>query len=115
MKEQDKKYIEKIVSKYEKKETNKLSELKALDKKAKKGANLFAYIFGIIGSLVLGAGMCVAMQVILAEHMVLGIIVGMIGLLMVSINYFIYQSLLAKGKSKYASQILELSNGLLNK
>lgn len=115
MQEQDKKYIEKMISKYDAKQTNKLTELKVLDKKAKKVANLFAYIFGIIGSLVLGIGMCVAMQVIFAEHMYLGIIIGMVGILMVIINYFIYQKLLVKGKNKYASQILELSNELLNK
>ena len=58
--------------------------------------------------------MCVAMQVIFAELMWLGILVGVIGILMVSANYFIYKKLLAKGKEKYAEQILSLSNAILN-
>lgn len=113
MKEQ--KYIKNVVEQYKKKENTKLEELKALDKKAKRTANTFAYIFGILGSLVLGFGMCVAMKVILAEYMYLGIIIGLIGILMVSVNYPIYKRLLARGKNRYASQILELSNELLNK
>ena len=58
--------------------------------------------------------MCVAMKVILANLMWIGIVVGVVGIFMVSINYFIYKTLLAKGKAKYASEILELSNQLLN-
>ncbi|MBQ8293653.1 MAG: dihydropteridine reductase [Bacilli bacterium] len=99
---------------YGEKTPSKLDELKALDKKAKRGANVFAYIFGIVGSLVLGFGMCVAMEVIIAEYMIAGIIIGCLGLLMVSVNYSIYNKLLIKGKNKYAGQILELSNSILN-
>ena len=80
----EKKYVEKTLKSYEEKEVTKIDELRALDKKAKKGANVFAYVFGSIGSLVLGFGMCVAMQVILADLMVVGIIVGLVGIAMVS-------------------------------
>lgn len=115
MNPQDKKYVERTLKQYETKEPSKLDELRALDKKAKRGANVFAYVFGSIGALVLGFGMCVAMQVILPDLMVLGIIVGLIGIAMVSFNYFIYKNLTEKGKSKYAEQIKSLSNELLNK
>lgn len=115
MNQQDKRFVEKMINNYETQETTKLDKLKVLDKKAKSGATIFAYIFGIIGSLVLGTGMSVAMEVILEEHILIGVAVGVVGLLMVSINYFIYNKLLVKGKNKYASQILELSNELLNK
>ena len=111
----EKKYVEKTLKSYEEKEVTKLDELRALDKKAKKGANVFAYVFGSIGSLVLGFGMCVAMKVILADLMIVGIVVGLMGIAMVSGNYFIYEKLLEKGKRKYANQIKELSNELLNK
>ena len=109
----DQKYVEKVLKSYEEKKSTKIDELRALDKKATLGANIFAYTFGSIGSLVLGFGMCVAMQVILANLMWIGIVVGVIGIFMVSINYFIYKALLAKGKANYASEILELSNQLL--
>lgn len=114
MSSKDTKYIEKIVKKYEAKEATKLDELRELDKKATRGATVFAYIFGSIGSLVLGAGMSVAMGVILKELMLVGIIVGLVGILMVSVNYFIYNKMIARGRKKYERQILELSSELLN-
>ena len=111
----EKKYVEKTLKSYSPKEVTKLDELKALDKKAKKGATVFAYVFGSIGALILGMGMCVAMQVILPDLMVVGIIVGIVGIVMVSFNYSLYKKLLEKGKNKYANQIKDLSNELLNK
>ena len=106
----DQKYVEKVLKSYEEKKTTKIDELRALDKKATLGANIFAYTFGSIGSLVLGFGMCVAMQVILANLIWIGIVVG---IFMVSINYFIYKALLAKGKAKYGEEIIQISNELL--
>ena len=75
---------------------------------------IFSYIFGSIASLILGFGMCVAMEVILEGWMWLGIVVGLIGIVFVSINYFIYKRLEEKGRNKYAEEILTLSKELLN-
>ena len=115
MNERETKYVEKTLKDYSDKPVTKLDELKKLDKEAKRGATVFAYVFGSIGALVLGFGMCVAMQVILADLMVLGIVVGLVGIAMVSVNYSIYQKKITKSKRKYASQIQKLSNELLNK
>lgn len=111
----EKKYVEKTLKSYEEKEVTKLDELRALDRKAKKGATIFAYIFGSIGVLILGFGMSVAMKVILNNLMIVGIIVGLVGIAMISGNYFIYEKLLEKSKRKYSEQIKKLSNELLNK
>lgn len=111
----ERKYVEKTLKSYEEKQPTKLDELRNLDKKAREGATVFAYVFGSIGALIMGFGMCVAMQVILADLMALGIVIGLIGIAMVSGNYFIYEKLLEKGKRKYAEQIKSLSNELLNK
>ena len=111
----DKKYIEKIISKYEaNKEESNLDKLKSLHKKAKSGAIIFSYIFGTIGSLIMGFGMSVAMEVIFADLMWMGIIIGVIGLFISLINYPIYKKLINNGKRKYSNQILELSKTLLN-
>jgi len=111
------KYAEKLIREYSEKETTKLDELKALDKKVKTPARLFAYIFGTIGALILGVGMCLAMKIIggTTALMVVGIVIGVIGIAMVSINYPIYLRLLNNRKSKYSSEILAKSNELLNK
>ena len=113
MSSNEKQYVEKVLNKYTEKKSTKLEELRELDKKASKPATLFSAIFGTIGSLVLGFGMCIAMEVILAGYMWIGIIVGLVGILMVSINYPIYRNILKKGKAKYADKITKLSNELL--
>lgn len=112
------KMIEKIRDSYTQKETTKLDELKQLDKKVKNPAKIFAYVFGSISSLVLGTGMCLAMKVIgasLSFAMPLGIGIGLLGILLVSINYPMYKKILKSRKDKYATQIFELSDSLLNK
>lgn len=108
------KMAEKIRASYEKKEQTKLDELKALDKRVKMPADVFAYIFGTIGSLVLGTGMCLAMGVIGNSLMIPGIVIGCVGIAMVGVNYSIRNSILKSRKSKYASKIVELSDGILN-
>lgn len=110
----EKKYVEKVLNKYTEVKTTKLDELRELDKKATRPATLFAAIFGTIGSLVLGFGMCVAMEVILAGYMWLGIVIGFVGILMISINYPLYKNILKSGKAKYADKIKALSDELLN-
>ncbi len=109
--------IEKIRASYTQKETTKLDELKALDRKVKRPAQIFAYTLGTAASLVLGTGMCLAMQVIgagLAFAMPLGIGIGLVGIALVSINYPLYKKILKDRKNKYAKQIFELSDSLLN-
>ena len=110
----DKKYVERVLNDYQEKQTTKIDELKALDKKAKTFPNVFAYVFGSISALVLGFGMCLAMEVILPGFMWLGIIIGVVGIALVTVNYFLYNVILAKSKAKYAEQIKALSEEILN-
>ena len=108
----DKIYAEAIANEYAHKDTTKVVQLKKLDAKAKRPANIFAYTFGIVSSLVLGVGMCLAMKVIGDGSVVsfgIGIGVGLLGILGVSINYPIYKKMLEKGKAKYASDIIRLA------
>lgn len=102
----EKRYVEKVLNQYKEKEVTKLDELKA--------PLVFAYVFGSISSLVLGFGMCVAMKVIFADLFLLGLLVGIVGLALCVLNYFIYKAMLKKSKAKYASQITKLSEELLN-
>ena len=116
--------VQKIRTQYTEKENTQLDALKALDKKVKKPANIFAYTFGVIGSLVLGSGMSLAMNVIepgtyfgitISENMMLpGIIIGILGIVMVSINYSIYKRILNSRRNKYAGKIVALSEEILS-
>lgn len=111
------KTIQRIRADYVEKKVTKLDELKALDRKVKRPAEIFAYSFGALSSLVLGTGMSLAMKVIgttLSFAMPLGICVGVVGIALVSINYPIYKRILKNRKQKYSGQILALSDSLLN-
>ncbi|MBO5047219.1 MAG: dihydropteridine reductase [Clostridia bacterium] len=107
----DKIYAESIAKDYAPKENSKIIALKKLDAKAKRPATIFTYTFGIIASLVAGLGMSLAMQVIGNETfgMVIGILLGVIGFIGCGVNYPIYKKILAKGKAKYAYEIVELA------
>lgn len=107
----DKIYAEHIANEYAPKETRKVKQLRKLDAKAKKPANIFAYTFGIISTLVLGTGMCLAMGVIASGigAIVAGSIIGILGIVGCGINYPIYKKIMEKGKAKYGSDIIKLA------
>ena len=110
--------VQKIRSQYTENTHTELDTLKALDAKAKKPANVFSYTYGSVGAIVMGAGMSLVMTDIgamigLADTMVPGIAVGIVGLVMACSTYPIYKKLLASRKAKYADQILELGEKLM--
>ncbi|MBP3459002.1 MAG: dihydropteridine reductase [Lachnospiraceae bacterium] len=114
----DKLYAESLANEYAPKDTSKVLALKKLDRKAKMPANIFAYTFGIITSLVAGTGMCLSMNVIgggTTGFMILGVIIGIIGLAGMGINYLIYKKILEKGKQQYAFEIIELAKQISDK
>ena len=56
--------------------------------------------------------MCVSMNVIgngSSISLVLGVIIGLVGLAGMGLNYPVYKKILAKGKQKYAFEIMELA------
>ena len=108
----DKIYAEQLANEYAPKDTSKVVALRKLDARAKLPATIFTYSFGIIAALVTGVGMCFSMNVIgsgTTTMFVLGVIVGIVGLAGMGINYPIYKKMLAKGKQKYAYEIIELA------
>lgn len=99
----DKIYAQNIASEYAPKDDSKIVALKKLDKKAKLPAEIFTYSFGIIGALVLGVGMCLSMKIIGDQSTlmeILGIIIGLIGIVMVGVNYPIYKKNVRKWQEK---------------
>ena len=107
----DKIYAESIAKEYAPKNDSKILALRKLDAKAKRPANIFAYTFGILTSLIAGLGMCLSMQVIggTAFLTVVGIVIGVIGFIGMGVNYPVYKNMLEKGKKKYAFEIVELA------
>lgn len=113
-------YIAKVRDSYMPHTRTKLDELKELDKKVKLFPSVFAYIFGSVGALVLGLGMCLAMKKIGTSvmsaivSMTVGVIIGCAGITICTVNYYIYKAMLKSRKEKYAAQIITLSNELLH-
>lgn len=107
----DKFYAEQLASEYAPKDTSKIIALRKLDKKAKLPAIITAYSLGVVSALVLGIGMCLSMKVLSigTSSFIVGIIVGIIGIIGISVNYPIYKKLLENGKKKYAYEIVELA------
>ncbi len=112
--------VQKIRTQYTEKEHSSLDELKELDLKVKRPANVFAYIFGSIGAIIMGTGMSLVMTDIgatvgISDPMIPGIVIGVVGMLMAIINYPIYKGILGSRRKKYADKIIELSDKIINK
>lgn len=111
------KIVNQIKEGYEPKTKTKYDELIALNRRVELPAYIFAYTFGVIASLVLGLGMCLAMQVIGtgALFMALGIVIGIVGIALVSVNYPLFLAIMKSRKKKYAEKVIALSDELLTK
>ena len=111
--------VQKIRTQYTEKQHTELDKLKALDAKVKKPANVFAYIYGSLGAIVMGAGMSLVMTDIgavigLTGTMVPGIAIGIVGMGMALSTYPLYKNILNLRKKKYAPQILKLSEQIIH-
>ena len=119
MKRNDQEFlVQQIRAQYTEKEHTQLDALKELDKKVKRPANVFAYVFGSISAIIMGSGMSLVMTDIgqmlgMENTMVPGIVIGVVGMLLAIINYPVYKKMLASRKDKYAAQIVELSEKIM--
>ena len=107
--------VEKIRSQYTQQENTDLDALKALDARVKKPANVFGYVYGSIGAIVMGSGMSLVMTDIgtmlgMTETLIPGIAVGVVGMVMALTTYPICKKILNSRKKKYAARIMELSD-----
>ncbi len=109
----DKIYAEAIANEYSVKDTAKVVRLKKLDRKVKLPPTVFTYIFGIVAALLLGVGMTLCMGELgdgSTAYTVIGVIVGIIGIAMASVNYPVYKKFLSSRKQKYAGDVIALAN-----
>ena len=110
--------VQKIRTQYTEKESTELDELKALDAKVKRPANVFAYTYGSVSAIVMGAGMSLVMTDIgatvgISNPMAPGIVIGVVGMVMAILNYPIYKRILGARRKKYAEKIIALSDKLM--
>jgi len=109
--------IEAIRKKYLPKEEDKMEQLRKLHAIPTQKAHAWAIVVGVIGVLIMGTGMSLAMTDIGAAlgslAMVLGILVGIVGMVLVALAYPLYNRVLKKERQKIAPEILRLSDELL--
>lgn len=102
------KEVEDIRKKYLPKEEDKMETLRRLDRSAEKPGTVAAIIIGVIGSLILGLGMCCTM--VWADKLfILGIVVGLLGMAVLALAYPMYKKITQSQREKIADQILALS------
>ena len=99
---------------------DKMARLRRLDASVTNTAQAVALVFGIIGALILGIGMSLIMTE-LAEYlglsgevaMVIGIPVGVIGGVLASLAYPIYNAIVKAKRKKLAPEIIRLTDELM--
>jgi len=112
--------VRKIRTQYTEKQHTELDALKALDRKVKRPARAFAFVFGAASAIVMGAGMSLVMtdlgaQLGMTGTMFPGVVIGVAGLAAAVVNYPIYKGILNSRKKKYASEIIALSDRITAK
>lgn len=101
-------------------EEDKMTQLRRLDATVTQKAQAVSLVFGIIGALLLGLSMSLAMTnlgEILGSYkemaMLLGIIIGIIGIVLVCVAYPIYNRIVKKEREKIAPEIIRLTDELI--
>ena len=99
---------------------DKMARLRRLDASVTQTAQIVALVFGIIGALILGCGMSLCMTdlgEILGSYrdmaMLIGIIVGVIGGVLASLAYPIYNAIVKAKRKKLAPEIIRLTDELM--
>lgn len=104
--------IERIRKKYLPKEEDKLETLRRLDRDAEKPGTIISIIIGILGTLIMGAGMSMTMVGNGAVLFAVGIILGIIGIGILAAAYPVYIIVTKRHRAKVAEQILALTEEL---
>ena len=111
--ESERREIESIKKQYADtpKEVSKIEQLRSLNKKVTRPPMIIALTVGIIGTLILGLGMTLAME---WDRLLWGNFVGIAGIAIAAVAYPLHRALLKRNKRRYGSKIIQLSNELLN-
>ncbi len=110
--------IKNIRKKYLRPEEDKMEQLRKLDRRVTQKAQAWSIAFGVIGALILGTGMSLAMTDLSGflggTAMFIGIGVGLVGIALVALAYPAYGYILKKERQRVAPEILRLSEELMS-
>lgn len=111
--------IEEIRRKYLPPEEDKMEQLRKLDQSVYSKATMVSIIVGVIGTLIMGTGMSLAMTDIgsaigMSGHvgLIVGIVIGVIGMGILGCAYPLYNRTLKVEREKIAPEIIRLTDEL---
>ncbi len=109
--------VERIRKKYLPQEENKMERLRRLHAIPTQKAQAWSIALGVIGALIMGTGMSLAMTDLGAAlgelALLLGMLIGIVGILLVALAYPVYNRVLRKQRERIAPEILRLTDELL--
>jgi len=100
---------------------DKMAQLRRLDAAVTQKATIVSLVSGIVGALILGMGMSLAMTemgkvvgLLGGMAMLIGILIGIVGIVLVCVAYPIYNGIIKKEREKIAPEIIRLADELMN-
>lgn len=110
--EREQRKAEGIRRQYVSREENKMEQLQKLDSKVKLPGKIVGSILGVIGALVMGAGMSLVM---VWGNMTMGLALSIPGLAVLLLGFLSYYLITGSRKKKYAAEIMRLSSDVMTK
>lgn len=104
--------IKKIREKYLPAEENRMEQLRRLDESAVRPGTVASILLGVIGTLLLGLGMCCTM-VWGGSWFIPGILIGIVGMLIMASAYPVFTHITKIRREKLAPEILKLTDELM--
>lgn len=101
-----------IRKKYLPPEEDKLQKVRAMDARVVNKATSISLIMGVVGTLIMGIGMCCCLTW-QGVWFVPGVMIGLIGMIAVGMAYPTYQHVAKTERRKIASEILRLTEELI--
>ncbi len=98
--------LENIRKKYLSQEETKMERLRRLDKSAEHSGTTISIIVGVVGTLIMGFGMCLCLE---WSQFISGIIIGIAGMGILGLAYPIFKYVTKKQREKIAPEILRLT------
>jgi len=99
---------------------DKMERLRRLDRSVTQKAQIVSLVFGVIGCLIMGIGMSLAMTELSdilgsyqAYAMIIGVVIGVPGAVLVGLAYPVYQWIVKRERKKIAPEIIRLSDELM--
>lgn len=103
--------LENIRKKYLPHEETKMERLRRLDESVTHKGSIISIIVGIVGTLIMGFGMCLCLE---WAEFIPGVIIGVVGMAILAAAYPIFKYVTNKQREKIAPEILRLTDEISN-